>query len=152
MELRRWQEARRRIAVAPGRLRQSYRQAHQRGLDRPYQREVLASIVVAGTLASKIDAVAQNIGNLLSIKGVIEVVDPRADEAEDKAAKEAAAAAFDQALAHLVEMRRREGGARANPQSAHGRDQATGQQGGSRARPPNQRRSGHGSPSESRRF
>jgi uncharacterized protein (TIGR00255 family) len=45
----------------------------------------------------------------LSIKGVIEVVEPENDEAEDKAAKEAAAAAFDQALAHLVEMRRREG-------------------------------------------
>jgi uncharacterized protein (TIGR00255 family) len=72
--------------------------------------DVLASIVkVAGTLASKIDAVAPSIDGLLSIKGVIEVVEPETDEAEDKAAKEAAAAAFDQALAHLVEMRRREG-------------------------------------------
>jgi uncharacterized protein (TIGR00255 family) len=74
--------------------------------------DVLASVLrVAGTLASKIDAVAPSIDGLLAIKGVIEVVEPEADEAEDKAAKDAAAAAFDQALANLVEMRRREGSA-----------------------------------------
>jgi uncharacterized protein (TIGR00255 family) len=72
--------------------------------------DVLASIVrVAGVLAGKIDAVAPSIDGLLSIKGVIEVVEPEADETEDKAAKEAAAVAFDQALTHLVEMRQREG-------------------------------------------
>ncbi|MCA6107384.1 YicC/YloC family endoribonuclease [Bradyrhizobium cenepequi] len=72
--------------------------------------DVLASIVkVAGTLAQKIDAVAPSIDGLLGIKGVIEVVEPESDEAEDKAAREAAALAFEQALAHLVEMRRREG-------------------------------------------
>jgi uncharacterized protein (TIGR00255 family) len=72
--------------------------------------DVLASIVkVAGMLSGKIDAVAPSIDGLLAIKGVIEVVEPENDEAEDKAAKEAASAAFDQALAHLVEMRRREG-------------------------------------------
>jgi uncharacterized protein (TIGR00255 family) len=72
--------------------------------------EVLASIVkVAGTLASKLDAVAPSIDGLLAIKGVIEVVEPESNEAEDKAAKEAAAAAFDQALIDLVGMRRREG-------------------------------------------
>jgi len=74
--------------------------------------DVLASVLrVAGTLASKIDAVAPSIDGLLGIKGVIEVVEPEADEAEDKAAKEAAAVAFDQALGNLVEMRRREGAA-----------------------------------------
>jgi uncharacterized protein (TIGR00255 family) len=74
--------------------------------------DVLGSVLrVAGALASKIDAVAPSIDGLLGIKGVIEVVEPEVDEAEDKAAKEAAAAAFDQALAHLVEMRRREGSA-----------------------------------------
>src|ERR1700758_1212806 len=74
--------------------------------------DVLASVLrVAGTLASKIDAVAPSIDGLLSIKGVIEVVEPEADEAEDKAAKDAAAMAFDQALANLVDMRRREGAA-----------------------------------------
>jgi uncharacterized protein (TIGR00255 family) len=72
--------------------------------------DVLASIVkVAGVLAGKIDAVAPSIDGLLAIKGVIEVVDPETNEEEDKAAKTAAAAAFDQALANLVEMRRREG-------------------------------------------
>jgi uncharacterized protein (TIGR00255 family) len=74
--------------------------------------DVLASVLrVAGSLASKIDAVAPSIDGLLGIKGVIEVVEPEADEAEDKAAKAAAAAAFEQALGNLVEMRRREGGA-----------------------------------------
>jgi uncharacterized protein (TIGR00255 family) len=72
--------------------------------------DVLASILrVAGSLASKIDAVAPSIDGLLAIKGVIEVVEQEADETEDKAAKDAAAAAFDQALVNLVEMRRREG-------------------------------------------
>jgi uncharacterized protein (TIGR00255 family) len=74
--------------------------------------DVLASIVrIAGTLAGKIDAVAPSVDGLLSIKGVIEVVEPENDEVEDKAARDAAAAAFDQALAHLVGMRQREGAA-----------------------------------------
>jgi uncharacterized protein (TIGR00255 family) len=72
--------------------------------------EVLASIVkAAGTLAGKLDAVAPSIDGLLAIKGVIEIVEPENDEAEGKAAKDAAAAAFDRALLDLVEMRRREG-------------------------------------------
>src|SRR6202163_2241901 len=72
--------------------------------------EVLASIVkVAGALAGKIDAVAPSVDGLLAIKGVIEIVEPESDEAEDAAAKAAAAAAFEQALGHLVEMRQREG-------------------------------------------
>ena len=64
---------------------------------------------VAGQLAGKIDAVAPSIDGLLGIKGVIEVVEPESNEDEDKAAKDAAAVAFEQALGHLVEMRRREG-------------------------------------------
>lgn len=72
--------------------------------------EVLASIVkVAGELAGRIDAVAPSIDGLLSIKGVIEVAEPESNEAEDEAAKAAAAGAFDQALLDLVEMRQREG-------------------------------------------
>ena len=72
--------------------------------------DVLASVVrVASMLAGKIDAVAPSVDGLLSIKGVIELVEPESDEAEDKAAMVAAAAAFDQALADLVAMRRREG-------------------------------------------
>jgi uncharacterized protein (TIGR00255 family) len=72
--------------------------------------EVLASIVkVAGMLAGKLDAVAPSIDGLLAIKGVIEIVEPESDEAEDKVAKGAAAAAFERALLDLVDMRRREG-------------------------------------------
>src|ERR1700758_4955222 len=72
--------------------------------------EVLASIVrVAGVLAGKIDAVAPSIDGLLAIKGVIEVVEPENNEAEDKVATEAASAAFESALTHLVDMRQREG-------------------------------------------
>ena len=72
--------------------------------------DVLASVVrVASMLAGKIDAVAPSVDGLLGIKGVIEIVEPESDEAEDKAAMVAAAAAFDEALADLVAMRRREG-------------------------------------------
>jgi uncharacterized protein (TIGR00255 family) len=72
--------------------------------------DVLASIVkIAGELAGRIDAVAPSIDGLLAIKGVIEVVEPDSDEAEETAAKAAAAAAFEQALNHLIEMRKREG-------------------------------------------
>jgi uncharacterized protein (TIGR00255 family) len=72
--------------------------------------DVLASVVrVASMLAGKIDAVAPSVDGLLAIKGVIEIVEPESDEAEDKAAMAAAAAAFDEALADLVAMRRREG-------------------------------------------
>jgi uncharacterized protein (TIGR00255 family) len=72
--------------------------------------DVLGSIVkVAGVLAGKIDAVAPSIDGLLAIKGVIELVEPESNEAENEAAKAAASAAFDQALLELVEMRQREG-------------------------------------------
>jgi uncharacterized protein (TIGR00255 family) len=72
--------------------------------------DVLASVLrVAAALSSKIDAVAPSIDGLLGIKGVIEVVEPEADEVAEKAAKDAAAVAFDQALASLVDMRKREG-------------------------------------------
>jgi uncharacterized protein (TIGR00255 family) len=72
--------------------------------------DVLASVVkIAGELAGRIDAVAPSIDGLLAIKGVIEVVEPDSDETEDAAAKAAAAVAFEQALKHLIEMRKREG-------------------------------------------
>ena len=72
--------------------------------------DVLAAVVkVAGHVAGKIDAVAPSVDGLLAIKGVIEVVEPESNEEEDKAAKAAAMAAFEQALNNLVEMRRREG-------------------------------------------
>jgi uncharacterized protein (TIGR00255 family) len=68
-----------------------------------------AVLKVAGQLAGKIDAVAPSVDGLLAIKGVIEVVEPESNEDEDKAAKVAAAKAFDEALDNLVAMRRREG-------------------------------------------
>jgi uncharacterized protein (TIGR00255 family) len=72
--------------------------------------DVLESVLrVAAALSNKIDAVAPSIDGLLGIKGVIEVVEPEADEVAEKAAKDAAAVAFDQALASLVDMRKREG-------------------------------------------
>lgn len=72
--------------------------------------DVLASIVkVAGELSGRIDAVAPSIDGLLGIKGVIEVVEPESDEAEDKVAAVAISTAFNEALFSLVEMRRREG-------------------------------------------
>src|SRR6201999_3582830 len=74
--------------------------------------DVLASVVkVAGELAAKIDAVAPSIDGLLAIKGGIEGVEPETDDEEDKAARAAAAEAFDKALTDLVAMRRREGAA-----------------------------------------
>ncbi|KIZ47565.1 MULTISPECIES: YicC/YloC family endoribonuclease [Rhodopseudomonas] len=72
--------------------------------------DVLNSILkVAAELAGKIDAVAPSVDGLLAIKGVIEVAEPESDETEDKAARVAVEAAFAQALASLVEMRKREG-------------------------------------------
>jgi len=68
-----------------------------------------AVLKVVGQLSGKVDAVAPSIDGLLSIKGVIEVAEPESDEEEDKAARAAAAEAFDKALADLVEMRKREG-------------------------------------------
>jgi len=74
--------------------------------------DVLEAVVkVAGTLAQRIDAVAPSIDGLLAIKGVIEVAEPERNEEEDKAARDAAAKAFEHALGSLVEMRRREGDA-----------------------------------------
>ena len=72
--------------------------------------DVLASVLkVATELSGKIDAVAPSIDGLLSVKGVLEVGEPETDEAEEKAAKTAAAEAFEQALRSLVDMRKREG-------------------------------------------
>lgn len=72
--------------------------------------DVLSAVVkIAGELAGRIDAVAPSIDGLLSIKGVIEVAEPEADEAEDQAARVAVTAAFEEALSSLIEMRKREG-------------------------------------------
>src|SRR2546421_489965 len=72
--------------------------------------EVLTSILkVAGVLAGKIDAVAPSIDGLLAIKGVIEVVEPESNEAEDQAAKAAAKAdireELDRIASHIAQAR-----------------------------------------------
>jgi len=54
-------------------------------------------------------AAAPSVDGLLAVKGVIEIVEPEAGEAETQVARAAAAAAFDEALRSLIEMRRREG-------------------------------------------
>jgi uncharacterized protein (TIGR00255 family) len=72
--------------------------------------DVLASILkVAGDLSDRIDAVAPSIDGLLSIKGVLEVVEPETDEVEEQAAKAAVVEAFEEALSSLVDMREQEG-------------------------------------------
>jgi uncharacterized protein (TIGR00255 family) len=72
--------------------------------------DVLASVLkVAADLSGRIDAVAPSIDGLLSIKGVLEVVEPESDDAEEQAAKAAVAEAFEQALLSLIDMREREG-------------------------------------------
>jgi uncharacterized protein (TIGR00255 family) len=72
--------------------------------------QVLASLLkVARDLCGKIDALAPSIDGLLSIKGVMEVVEPEPDDAEELAAKTAVAETFEQALRSLVDMREREG-------------------------------------------
>ena len=72
--------------------------------------DVLASVLkVIGALSGKIDAVAPSMDGLLSIKGVLEIVEPEADEAGEQAAKAAVALAFEEALRSLIDMRKREG-------------------------------------------
>ncbi|MBI5132103.1 MAG: YicC family protein [Rhodopseudomonas palustris] len=72
--------------------------------------DVLSAVLkVASDLAGRVDAVAPSIDGLMSIKGVIETVEPESDEAEDNDARTAVEAAFAQALASLIEMRKREG-------------------------------------------
>lgn len=74
--------------------------------------EVLTSVLkVASELAGRVDAVAPSIDGLMAIKGVIEVSEPEADEAEEKAAHTAVVVSFAQALGSLIEMRKREGAA-----------------------------------------
>jgi len=68
-----------------------------------------AVLKIATDMSGKIDAVAPSVDGLMNIKGVIEVVEPEADEAEEAAAKTAIAAAFEDALKALVAMRKREG-------------------------------------------
>jgi uncharacterized protein (TIGR00255 family) len=72
--------------------------------------DVLASVMkVAGDLSAKLAAPPPTVDGILAIKGVLEVSEPDESETERQAAESAVLKAFDQALAGLVEMRRREG-------------------------------------------
>jgi uncharacterized protein (TIGR00255 family) len=72
--------------------------------------QVLKSLVkTARDLCGKIDVLPPSIDGLLAIKGVLEVVEPEPDDAEERAVKIAVAETFEQALRSLMDMREREG-------------------------------------------
>jgi uncharacterized protein (TIGR00255 family) len=72
--------------------------------------EALAAVLrAAADISARTGAAAPSVDGLLAVKGVIEIVEPEADEAETQAARAAATAAFDEALRSLIDMRRREG-------------------------------------------
>jgi len=72
--------------------------------------DVLTSVMkVAADLSAKLAAPPPTVDGILAIKGVLEVSEPDESEAERQVAESAILKAFDQALAGLVQMRRREG-------------------------------------------
>src|SRR5262245_22293134 len=72
--------------------------------------EVLGAVMKAASdLAARFATPPPTVDGILAIKGVIEVVEPEESEGERAAAEGAIAAGFEQALASLVDMRRREG-------------------------------------------
>jgi len=72
--------------------------------------DVLTSVMKAASdLAAKLAAPPPTVDGILTIKGVIEVVEPEDSEGERAAAEAAIALAFEKALTDLVAMRRREG-------------------------------------------
>lgn len=72
--------------------------------------DVLAAVLrIATDLSRRTGAAAPTVDGLLALKGVIEIVEPEASEAENEAARVAVVAAFETALSSLVEMRKREG-------------------------------------------
>jgi uncharacterized protein (TIGR00255 family) len=68
-----------------------------------------ALLATIGKLGHRIDAAPPSIDGILSLKGVIDVVDQAEIEEERRAAEAAAIEGFKQALASLGEMRRAEG-------------------------------------------
>lgn len=72
--------------------------------------DVLATIVkLSADIAARTGATPPSVDGLLGIKGVIEVAEPVTDEAEEQSARQAVIASFEQALAALADMRKREG-------------------------------------------
>lgn len=70
-----------------------------------------AVLEAARQLAGRIDAAPPTLDGLLGLKGVLEVGEAEEDEAERRAAEQAASAGFGQAVAALGAMRRSEGDA-----------------------------------------
>jgi uncharacterized protein (TIGR00255 family) len=77
-------------------------------VNEPVLNAVLATLK---DLSGKIDAELPRLDGILTLKGVIEVIDEDEREDERLAAEHAVVAGFHQALAELAIMRRREGGA-----------------------------------------
>lgn len=72
--------------------------------------DVLSAMLAASAeLQARLKAPPPTVDGLLSIKGVVDVVEPEIDEAARQAAEAGVTAAFDTALNDLVTMRRREG-------------------------------------------
>jgi uncharacterized protein (TIGR00255 family) len=73
---------------------------------------VLAAVLATvKSLAGRIDAAPPRIDGILSLKGVVDVVDEDEREEDRQAAEAAVIAGFHKTVADLVEMRRREGAA-----------------------------------------
>lgn len=73
---------------------------------------VLAAVLATvKSLAGRVDAAPPRIDGILSLKGVIDVVDEDEREEDRQAAEAAVVAGFHKVVADLVEMRRREGAA-----------------------------------------
>jgi uncharacterized protein (TIGR00255 family) len=73
---------------------------------------VLAAILsTIKNIAHRIDAAPATLDGILSLKGVVEVIDEDEREADRRAAEAAVLTGFAQALAGLINMRRHEGGA-----------------------------------------
>jgi uncharacterized protein (TIGR00255 family) len=71
---------------------------------------VLAAVLATlRNLAASVEAAPPRLDGILSIKGVIEVIEPDESEEDRRVAEAAAAAGFAQVAASLAEMRRREG-------------------------------------------
>jgi len=72
--------------------------------------QVLAAVLATlKNLGGKIDAAPPSLDGILSLKGVIEVVEADESEVERRAAEAAIVAGFDRALADLIAMRHAEG-------------------------------------------
>src|SRR5262245_14160369 len=75
-------------------------------VNEPVLAAVLATIK---SLAGRVDAAAPRLDGILTLKGVIDVIDEDEREEDRRAAEQAVVAGFDQAVGELAAMRRREG-------------------------------------------